>query len=165
MASRKFGLAQRIQEKTLKRQRKLRRQQVDRSPVPLGGRPAGSSSAFAEPGEMEKMSEVLDRFVQPYMKLATTEAGVRNIYSYGAAAWNASLLSVNKQKEMIDRVLQEHQLPDEGQIVVRSLLQDMIERKQAYFAADGRVIIDYILKDTGDGFDLSVIALLPKPPA
>ena len=72
------------------------------------------------------MSEVLDRFVEPYMKLATTEAGVRNIYSYGVAAWNASFFSVDKQKETIDSVLTSAHVPDEGQIVVRSLLLDMI---------------------------------------
>jgi hypothetical protein len=40
----------------------------------------------------------------------------------------------------------------------------MIERKKANFATNGRVILDYVLKDTGDGFDLCVIALMPKPP-
>ena len=114
MASRKLGIA-----KKLKRQRKLRRKQADR---PSAGCPIHSSRVLAEPSGLEKMSEVLDRFVEPYMKLATTEAGVRNVYSYGMAAWNASFSPVDKQKEKIDRILREAQVADEVQIVVRSLL-------------------------------------------
>ncbi len=75
------------------------------------------------------------------------------------------VFSAEKQKETIDRILMEAQVPDEGQVIVRSLLQDMIERKKVHFATNSRVILDYILKDTGNGLDLSVIALQPKSPA
>lgn len=158
MASRKFGIVKSIQKKRLKRQLTLTKKQGDR---PLAERPFDSTRVLVDSGGVEKMSEVLDRFVEPYMKLATTDVGVRRIYSYGTAAWNASFFSVDKQNETIDRILTSAHIPDEGQIVVRSLLLDMIERKKAYFATDHRVILDYRLTDTGDGFHLTVIALLP----
>ena len=115
---------------------------------------------------MEKMSEVLDRFVEPYMKLATTEAGVRNIYSYGVAAWNASFFSVDKQKETIERILRASSDPRRGanRRAISAPGHDL-SAKKAYFATNGRVILDYVLTETSDGFDLSVIALLPNSPS
>jgi hypothetical protein len=48
---------------------------------------------------MEKMSEVLEQFVEPYWEeLPDTADDFRKILTIGVAAWNAALLPEDEQK-------------------------------------------------------------------
>lgn len=157
MASRKVDGSKRIQEKKRKRQRRLRRRQAEH--------PIGSSSVLVEPGGMEKMSEVLEGFVEPYMEMAITANSYRKLLTLGMAAWNASLLPADEQTALIDRVVGTAQISDSDAAFMRSFLQKLIDRKEAHYPTIRRFIINFVLTDTGDGFHLSVISSLPRVPA
>jgi hypothetical protein len=154
MASRKLNSAKRIHEKMLKRQRKLRRRQEER--------PISSSGVLVEPDGMEKMSDVLESFVEPYMEMATTDDGFRNLLTFGMAAWNAALLPADEQNAMIDRVVGKAHIFDADATFIRSFLHELIERKKAHYPTIRRFIINFSLTNTDDGFHLSVISSLSK---
>jgi len=113
----------------------------------------------------EKMSVVLEKFVEPYLEMATDERGFRNLLTLGVVAWNAALLPEERRMATLDDVFRKHQMPDADQQIMRSLLQELIDRKNAYFSTNRRSIIHFVLTDTGDGYYLNVVSSLPTPPA
>jgi hypothetical protein len=115
--------------------------------------------------EIEKMSAVLESFVEPYMEMAATEAGFRCLLNLGVVAWNASLLPADEQREKIDKLLEKRQVPQADATSLRSLLRELLDRKKAYYGANRRAIINYVLRDSGNGYHLSVMSSLPVPPA
>jgi len=157
MSSPRPNIARRRQEKKRKRQERLKRKQAQR--------PFGPQSAMDEWDGPEKMSDVLEKFVEPYKEKVTNEHGLRNLLNLGAAAWNAALLPENDRKAVIDDVLREHRIPSADEEFVRGFLQELIDRKKAYYSANRRYFGGVVLTNMGDGYHLSVISSLPLPPA
>jgi hypothetical protein len=128
--------------------------------------PSATRIVRVESGGREKMSEVLEDFVAPWMELADTEDGYRKLITLGVLAWNAALLPDGKQEAMIDQVLREGmpRISPAERTTVRALIQEMIDRKSAHFASNRRAIISFDLRDTGSSYHLSVISTLDQPP-
>jgi hypothetical protein len=124
MASRSPKNTHRKQEKKQRRLRRLKRK-GERS---LPGMPMTVSdlqhaaNRLAEQGErsmpgvpmtvvvsppgIEKMSEVLEDFAEPYMEDETlADQDVHDVYSLCVMAWNAALLPANKQEDVIDKIV------------------------------------------------------------
>jgi len=101
------------------------------------------------------MSEVLLEFVQPYLELAETEEEMEMILFVGTVAWNAALLSSRERGEIFDTATQCVSPPQEE---ARLMINDLIHRKQRYFADIKRAIFDCQLTMTEEGPHVSVVS-------
>jgi hypothetical protein len=153
MSKPKLSIAKRRQEKKQKRLARLKRKQ-GRSPFD------SPVAAYALAG-LEKMSTVLQRFVEPYLKECADIEDYRKLYGMAVVAWNAALVSEQEGASMVDDLI-EKALPQASAAdrqLARLLLQDMIDRKTAYFSAVKRSIVGFDLSDTGGGsYYLSVVS-------
>ena len=144
------------------RKKKGKRQKDKRARRPPPGRtqhplPDSGMMVLAPRGET-KMSEVLLEFLEPYSEHWSTEEGFRKLLTVGLVAWNAALLSGSKREQFLQDMVQA--LPAEVRADMRSIVEEMIRRKETHFAANKRAIIDYQLTMTPSGPHLSVISSL-----
>jgi len=123
--------------------------------------PPGSKVVY-EPAGREKMSEVLEEFIEPYSDLADTDEAFEKLLNLGVLAWNAALLPEDERQAIIDKTV-ETGLPGSSKAdrtLAREVIETLIRRKQEHFAANQRAIISFKLTDTGDGLHLSVASTL-----
>ena len=108
-------------------------------------------------GEL-KMSEVLMDFVEPYWVSARTEEDYRRLLSVALVAWNAALLPAKKRQEMVDQIIQKAMpfAADDARLVI----DELIGRKDRYFAEIRRGILAYELTMTKQGPHVSVASTL-----
>ncbi len=66
--------------------------------------PPGSRVVY-EPTGREKMSEVLDDFIEPYQEVADNEDSYRKLLNLAVLAWNAALLPEDQRRTAIDETL------------------------------------------------------------
>ncbi|MCI0463952.1 MAG: hypothetical protein L0Z62_44025 [Gemmataceae bacterium] len=104
------------------------------------------------------MSEVLMEFLEPYTKHWKTEEDLRKLLTLGIVAWNAALVTGSTRDELIQSTSEV--IPPELRQGLRSILDEMIQRKESYFANNKRMIIDYELTMGPAGPYLSVISTL-----
>jgi hypothetical protein len=97
----------------------------------------------------EKMSEVLGEFLGPYLKQTTTPEDFRNVLDIGVIAWNAALVAGKVRQELLEATLAS--LPADARGPARALLEEMIRRKEALFASNQRMIVEYELTRAGPG--------------
>lgn len=123
--------------------------------------PPGSKVVY-EPAGREKMSDVLEDFVEPYRDMADTEDAFRKLLHLAVLAWDAALLPEDKRRAMIDETLgagfSRASAPDRAQ--AREFVEEMVRRKLEHFPANRRSIISFELTDTGTGYHLSVASTL-----
>ena len=103
-----------------------------------------------------KMSEVLKEFIAPYREIANTEEAFRKLLVTAVIAWNTALYSTEERKAHIEEVLEA--LPEEVRADGRTVISELIERKERYFSEYKRMIIDYEVADTGKDYHLVVIS-------
>jgi hypothetical protein len=111
------------------------------------------------PGEA-KMSEVLMEFIEPYMPHAQTREALDKLLALATVAWNAALRSGSERDDFLRSM--EQTLPQEARADMRSILGEMITRKETHFAGIERTIIDYQLTMTPNGPHLSVMSTFEK---
>jgi hypothetical protein len=123
--------------------------------------PPGSKVVY-EPAGREKMSDVLEDFIEPYRDMADTEDAFRKLLTLALLAWNAALLPEDRRRAMIDETLgagfSRASGADRSQ--AREFVEVMVRRKEEHFAANQRAIISFELTDTGDDYHLSVASTL-----
>ena len=112
-----------------------------------------------------KMWEVLEDFVEPYRELLTTKKTARKMFNLAKIAWNIALYPEAEQQERIDQFL--GSISDDvfqGELKMKADVQDFIQelvvRKNRYFSQYKRMIVDFELKDVGNGYYLSVASTL-----
>jgi hypothetical protein len=129
--------------------------------------PFAGHGVVVEPAGQEKMSDVLEDFIEPYMGSVEDEDAHRKLLSLGVLAWNAALLPEDRRKAMIDDFVSKGFPPGSADLAtkLRSLVDSMVERKLAHFASNRRAIISFELKDTGRDFHLTVASTLEDSPA
>jgi hypothetical protein len=110
------------------------------------------------PGEA-KMSEVLLEFLDPYSHTWKNEEQFEKLLGAGIIAWNAALYSGSKRTEFLNEMMVA--FPPEVREGMRDILAGMIQRKETYFAANRRMIVDYRVTMTPDGPHLSVLSTFP----
>jgi len=118
-----------------------------------------------EPRGVPKMSEVLKAFVAPYHDLADTMEAAEKLLRFGVMAWNMSFLSDEKQREMLDDLL-DKALPEATRQEKEDLtlmMATLIARKKAHFAQYEGYIIDFELTDRGEDYHLAVVAAIEAP--
>ena len=114
------------------------------------------------PAGQVKMSEVLEDFIEPYCEGCETQEFIEKLMSLAIVAWNASLLPVLEQEEMINECLTDDAVGKDQQLKadLKKFIEELIDRKNRYFSQHTRMIIDFDLKDMGDSYHLSVVATL-----
>ncbi|MEW6137840.1 MAG: hypothetical protein AB1733_06345 [Thermodesulfobacteriota bacterium] len=105
----------------------------------------------------EKMSEVVMRFVDPYIADLKTEIQWKVLMALALIAWNASLLPLDERKAMIDEHVAKGNIfrPEEAKRAIREL----IERKDKFFSDYDQVLVSYDLTMTCKGPHLTVAFL------
>jgi len=112
------------------------------------------------------MSEVLEAFVEPYLDVADTEDAYRKLLMLAVVAWNASFLTEEEQREMVDDITSKvmSAATREDKKDFRELVSTLVERKRAHFSAYTRKIISFELTDTGRDYHLSVVSTIEDAP-
>jgi hypothetical protein len=119
---------------------------------------------LVEPEGEVKMSDVLKAFVEPYMDTAETEDALRKLLSLALIAWNASFLPEPDRHAMIDRAVDISIKPgyEDMKRELQAIVNELIDRKLAYFYKYTRTMLDFELTATERGYHLSVISTLGK---
>lgn len=120
--------------------------------------PFGASQVVIEPEGEVRMSDALADFVSPYAASASSRQDYQALLTVGVVAWNAALLPADRRQDMLDDLLRKTtvKIPTDIAQDVRALINALIARKEAHFAANRRAIIDFTLRETDDGYHLSV---------
>jgi len=148
--------------KSRKRRQKRKQRRFEGLKNKLEQGPFRGARIVIEPSGEIKMSEVLEDFVEPYLEFAATEEAYRKLLTLAVIAWNASFLSEEEQRDMLDRVLDEGIPAGSGELKagLKGIVNELIIRKKTYFSEYTRNIIDFELTDTGTGYHLTVASTL-----
>lgn len=124
----------------------------------------GDRTIVIQTGSLEKMSEVLLAFVEPYQRFAKTRRAFERLIAVGVVAWNAALASPEGRRSLLDATSKSVQesAGEEDAEVFRALVNDLIKRKERHFAENKRLIASYQVTEGKGKLHLSV-ASLPAP--
>ncbi len=112
--------------------------------------------------EDEKMSEVLENFVEPYMEHADTLDAYRKLIGIAIIAWNAALLQGAEREKMLEDAYR-RLIPaadKQARADFQSIVVALILRKERYFADNRRAILNYRVAKVPTGFYLSVASTI-----
>lgn len=113
-----------------------------------------------EPRGVAKMSEVLIDFIDPYVEYAETYEAYQKLVMVAIVAWNTALFPEKKQKAMVKKMMKSLSLSRSDARDMKGITKELIERKNTHFAEHTRIIVDYQVTDTRDGYHLSVASTL-----
>jgi uncharacterized membrane-anchored protein YjiN (DUF445 family) len=126
---------------------------------PLGQKMAGM---VTNPEGMDKMSEVLQVFVDPYLKSVTNSSQRETLFDIAVMAWNLSLTPENERQSLVEEMLE--QLAQRGDLLaqqeMREIIEELITRKLELFPDNRRLIVEFHLQETRNKFHLSVASTL-----
>jgi hypothetical protein len=107
---------------------------------------------------MEKMSIVLERFMEPYAEECDGIEALRRLYTLGVAAWNAALVPEDERSKTIDELCEKGlgRLTADDRQIGRAIIEGLVGRKIAHFSRYFRPIVAFDLRDMGDSYYLSV---------
>ena len=116
----------------------------------------GKVTRLSEMGN--KLSKVLERFIEPYQHLATTLNEHKKLITVAALAWNVSLLPAGERERMLNDAFKASMPSAEDKAAedFNAMISEFIERKESLFSDDSRFIISYELEETENGYHLSV---------
>lgn len=109
------------------------------------------------------MSEVLERFIQPYGQYAEGEEAYRRLLTLGVLAWNAAMApDAEEQQKMVDDCFDKAMCEEDPEVRAagEEIVNQLIERKKTYFAKYRRPIFSFVLMDMGDGYHLTVMSAI-----
>jgi hypothetical protein len=118
---------------------------------------------FAQP-QSEKMSDVLEDFIEPFVEDGelSLEAN-RVLLTMAVVAWNVANMPEDQQESALQDFLKVFSPTlGKGLLEAETLIRQMIVRKQRFFAKNQRFILNFQLKDLGHSRHLSVASTLPK---
>jgi len=113
---------------------------------------------------LEKMSDILLEYGKPFMDLVQTDnkADYEKSIQISMMLWNYSImqdLRGSDGRKEIEKMLKPV-MPDAKS---KEVLRYMLERKRQMFPDNNRIMLNYELTETPDGFHLSVASTLPPP--
>jgi hypothetical protein len=109
------------------------------------------------PPRLGPLSGALGQLIEPYRHEADSLDSFKALVGIGALAWNlAPLPELERDKHFADG-LRKLDVPDPE--MLRSLIQDLIRRKQRLFPHDQRMIVGYEITLTPAGPHLMVASL------
>lgn len=113
---------------------------------------------IATPPGAEKMSAVIIEFMAPYAEVATSLAKYKQLVELAVVAWNTALMPKKEREILLNERMKNAFRPyDEDRYKeFRSIVMDLIRRKQRYFAENKRLIISFRVSETKDQFHLAI---------
>lgn len=112
-------------------------------------------------GWTEKLSEVLVEFIEPRQGAETSDE-YRQLIGIGALAWNLALMGGERQ-QFLEEALSCCSDDTVSRGGLEEILEELIGRKQRYFAHDRRFILDYDLTPKAGQLHLTVLSALSAP--
>jgi hypothetical protein len=151
-------------------------------------KPAGRrASPLVIPADEQKMSEVLRKFIEPYVELTHDDDSLEWLIAVGAMAWNLALLPEEEREKTLDEIAREifrkkwrsrlsnwllnaigsdHGVKDEPEPEeaqeFKVFMLGLVHRKLRYFGRNRRYILNFTAKVYEDGIDLTVMSTLEK---
>ncbi|MBD2464833.1 hypothetical protein H6G89_27915 [Oscillatoria sp. FACHB-1407] len=114
------------------------------------------------PAGQEKMSDVLEAFVEPYLDDAETFEAQQKLFTIAIVAWNLALMPDDKRPAELKNFVQKLAGSNKQFAAdTTAILEEFIERKQQFFANNKRYIIDFELQKMGKTHHLSVVSSMP----
>jgi hypothetical protein len=117
------------------------------------------ATVLVEPAGQAKMSEVLLEFLQPYSEHWWPKERMEKLLAVALIAWNAAIHTGRERHDFIEDMVKA--VPPEVREAMRSIVDEMVRRKETYFASNKRLILSYDLTLTPAGPHLSVVSTLP----
>jgi hypothetical protein len=102
-----------------------------------------------------KMSEVLLRFIEPYVSDEETIEEYRSLVAAAVIAWNIALLPWGRHAEALETVVAE--TPADARPALKRSFREMIQRKRREFGDCKRMVFNFDVQSRGDGFYLAVV--------
>lgn len=129
----------------------------------IAGEEVSRNMVFNSP-DVNKMSEVLQEFVAPYVQTTPSISELDNFLKIAVLAWNIALTSPEERQIALDQIFAEMTSSTDQDIVegLKSLVQELIDRKDCYFGSCQRGITSFDLQDRGDSYFLSVASALEE---
>ncbi len=111
-----------------------------------------------------KMSAVLEDFMEPYLDGNESDQAFEAFLNIAVIAWNIALFPEDQQPQKVDLIVAKAAKGNtQIQQEMRSVLEELITRKQQHFASIERHIVEFQLKGRGNSLHLSVASTLsPK---
>ena len=102
------------------------------------------------------ISGALMEFVEPLRGETDSLADYQTLITIGALAWNLASLPEGEGDEMLGRAMRESDFEDP--VTVRALLHNLAQRKREIYPHDRRIILQYEVSKTPDGFHVQAAA-------
>jgi len=106
------------------------------------------------------MSDVLMEFLEPYTQFARTDDEMEKLLPLAVVAWNASLLDSQKCQQMLEAII--NVTPPSAKADLKSILEQMMKRRQKHFSQNRRMVLEYQLTRTPQGPHLAVVSTMPN---
>jgi hypothetical protein len=117
---------------------------------------------FRDLNGVRKMSEIILDFAQPLLdKTDGSLEGQKKALSVATIAWNIALMDdIDEQLEK----LEDHMRSEDDQFLedMSVILSSLVQRKLDFYSDVKRMVMDYDIVDTGEGFHLNVVSSLMK---
>jgi len=115
--------------------------------------------------KIEKMSEIIIDFAQPLLDVAENTQSQKQAITTAILGWNLALFpkeeqpdQLNEIKKMLNPSTNSDQLANEAS----EILNFLVSRKDSLYPEINRMIVDYELIDTPQGFHLNVVSNIVK---
>ncbi len=107
---------------------------------------------------VRKMSEVIIEFAKPILdKTDGSVEGQKKALTIAIIAWNIALMDdIDEQLEN----LEDHMSSEDAQFLedMSLIVNSLVQRKLDFYSDVKRMVMDYDIVDTGDGFHLNVVS-------
>ena len=113
-----------------------------------------------------KLSEVFLEFIAPFSEYADTDEAYQKLVTTAMFAWNIAV-SPKAERLKLSEVFVNTVVGmagEEWRKETKDVLMSLVRRKERYFAADKRYIVDYRLTDTGQGYHLAMASVVRDQP-
>lgn len=127
------------------------------------GEEASLNMVFNPAGE-DKMSEVLQEFVDPYMETVNSISELKGWLEIAVLAWNIALMPPEKRQDILDGIFSEMASGTDLQVLedLRTTVNNLVDRKDRYFSSFQSSITSFDIQDKGDSYFLSVASALEQ---
>jgi hypothetical protein len=116
----------------------------------------GKHKIVYDPPGIAKMSEILREFIEPFREFADTTEAMHRLLATALVAWNTALMPEAERAESL-KVVSENLPPDTVEDFY-AIVEEMVERKERYFAQYNRYILEYELTETENDYHIAVIS-------